>query len=100
MLAAEKACLCNKFDMVDQGEAHSVLGMLINRDRATKTLFISKPNYLENILKKFGMENCKPVSTPVEAGKKFHKIIKDEKSFSLQLYQQAIGNLCFYSHKA
>ena len=32
MLAAEKACLCNKFDMVDQGEAHSILGMLINRN--------------------------------------------------------------------
>ena len=45
--------------MVDQGEAHSILGKLINRDRATKTLFISQPNYLENILKKFGMENCK-----------------------------------------
>ena len=54
MPAAEKACLCNKFDMVDQGEAHSILGMLINRNRATKTLFISQPNYLENILKKFG----------------------------------------------
>ena len=52
MLAAEKTCLCNKFDMVDQGEAHSILGMSINRDRATKTLFISQPNYLENILKK------------------------------------------------
>ena len=41
MLAAEKACLCNKFDNVDQGEVNSILGMLINRDRATKTLFIS-----------------------------------------------------------
>ena len=30
MLATEKACLCNRSDIVDQGEAHSTLGMLIN----------------------------------------------------------------------
>ena len=97
MLAAEKACLCNKFDMVDQGEAHSILGMLINRDRATKTLFISQPNYLENILKKTGMENCKPVSTPTESGRKFHRITEDKESFSSQIYQQAIGCLTYAS---
>ena len=100
MLAAEKACLCNKFDMVDQAEAHSILGMLINRDRAAKTLFINQPNYLENILKRFGMENCKPVSTPTEAGKKFHKITADEESFSSQIYQQAIGCLTYASTAA
>ena len=97
MLAAENACLCDKSDMVDQGEAHSILGMLINRDRATKTLFISQPNNLENILKKFGMKNCKPLSTPTEAGKKFHKITQDEESFSSQIYQQAIGCLTYAS---
>ena len=43
------------------------------------------------------MENCKPVSTPVEAGKKFHKITEDEESFSLQIYQQAIGCLTYAS---
>ena len=97
MLAAEKACLCNRFDMVDKGETHSILGMLINRDRATITLFISQPNYLDNILKKFGMENCKPVSTTSEAGKKFHKITEDEESFSSKICQQAIGCLTYAS---
>ena len=102
MLAAdhEKACLCKKFDMVDRGEAHSTLCMLIKikRDIATKTVFISQPNCSENILKRFSMENCNPVSTPLEVTKtKFHKISEDEESFNSQIYQQAIGCLTYVS---
>ena len=71
MLAAEKGCLCNRFDMVDKGETHSILGMLINRDRATITLFISQPNYLDNILKKFGMENANQCQLQLKQEKNF-----------------------------
>ena len=57
--------------MVDKGEAHHVLGMSIKRDRKAKTLFISQPKYVENVLQRFGMKDCKPVSTPMEPGKSF-----------------------------
>ena len=55
---------------------------------------ISQPTYLQNVLKKFKMENCNPVSTPVEAGKQFHKRL-DEACFDKQLYQQAVGSLIY-----
>ena len=64
MLNVEKASLCKKFDMIDQGEVHHILGMSIKRDRDTKTLYISQQSYLEKVLERFEMENCKPVSTP------------------------------------
>ena len=35
MLKEEKESLCKKFEMVDLGEIHFVLGMSIKRDRAT-----------------------------------------------------------------
>ena len=52
--------------MVDQGEIHFVLGMSIKRDRATKVLFINQEKYLEGVLNRFGMQDCKSVSTPLE----------------------------------
>ena len=64
MLNAEKAALCNRFEMVDNGEAHYTLGILIKRNRKDKVLSISQQCYLQNVLIRFRMEDCKPVSTP------------------------------------
>ena len=97
MLRKEKEDLHKKFKMVNQGEAHSILWMLIKRDRAAKTLFICQPRYLQNTLKRFGMENCTPVATLLEAGKKFQKITENDESFDPQIYQQAIGCLTYVS---
>ena len=64
MLNKEKAAFCERFDMEDKGEIHDVLGLLITRDREKRQLTISQGDYVENILIRFGMERCKPVSTP------------------------------------
>ena len=71
MLKAEKESLCKEFEMVDLGEIHFILGMSIKRDRATRTLTISQGQCLKDLLKQFGMEECKPMSTPLESRKKF-----------------------------
>ena len=97
MLNAEKESLCRRFEMVDKGETHHVLGMSIERDRKAKTLFTSQPKYFENLLQRFGMEDCKPVSTTMEPGKKFQKLLDDEESFDTQTYQQAMGCLTYAS---
>ena len=91
LLKAEKAALCERFEMIDQGKIHYLLGMSTKRDRESKTLMISQPNYVEKVLKKFGMENCKPVSTPLEPGSKFQKLSPSDEPFDVQTYQQAIG---------
>ena len=95
MLNAEKAALCERFDMVDNGEVHYILGMLIKRNRKDKVLSISQPSYLNNMLVRFRMEDCKPVSTPLEPGKHFHKFLDGDKPFDTQIYQQAIGCLTY-----
>ena len=95
LLKAEKAALCERFEMIDQGEIHYLLGMSIKRDRESRTLMISEPNYVEKILSKFGMENCKPVSTPLEPGRKFQKLSPSDEPFDVQTYQQAIGCLTY-----
>lgn len=97
MLRLEKQLLSNEFQMVDQGELQFILGMSIKRDREKKTLFISQEKYLESILNRFNMQDSKPVSTPLETGKSFHKRSDDEKSFDKETYQQAIGCLTYVS---
>ena len=97
MLKAEKAALCERFEMIDQGEIHYLLGLSIKRDRESRTLTISQLNYTEKVLRKFGMENCKPVSTPLEPGRKFQQLSSSEEPFDIPTYQQAIGCLtCMY----
>ena len=87
--------LCSEFEMVDLGEIHFILGMTIKRDRATKTLTISQGQYLKDLLKRFGMEECKPISTPLESGKKFHKQTDEEERCDKSIYEQAIGCLTY-----
>ena len=93
VLKAEKAALCERFEMIDQGEIHYLLGMYIKRDSESRTLMTSQPNYVEKVLRKFGMENCKPVSTPLETGRKFQKLSPSYEPFDVQTYQQEIGCL-------
>ena len=97
MLKAEKESLCREFEMVDLGEILFILGMSIKRDRATRSLTISQGQYLRDLLKRCGMEECKPMSTPLESGKKFHKRTDEEERCDKSIYQQAIGCLTYVS---
>ena len=93
LLKAEKAALCERFEMIDQGEIQYLLGMSIKRDKESRTVMISQPNYAGKVLRKLGMENCKPVSTPLKPGRKFQKLSPSDEPFDVQTYQQAIGCL-------
>ena len=82
--------------MVDNGNIHYILGMPITRDPPNRVLTISHPNYLLSILKRFKMERCKPVATPLEVGKKLQKTTDEDQIFhDTSLYQQAIGCLTY-----
>ena len=95
MLSAEKAVMCKQFKMVDNGYIGYFLGMFIKRDRKNRNLSISQPKYIEAVLEKFGMSDCKPVATPIEPGVKYDKICDDEKGFDVRTYQKAIGCLTY-----
>ena len=94
MLEKEKSLMKERFEMEDRGEIHYCLGMSITRDRASRILTINQRAYLENILKRYQMFECKPVSTPMEIGKRFEKL-KDGENTSQKEYQAAIGSLTY-----
>lgn len=54
------------FDMEDFGQCEHFLGLNFKRDLNRKTISINQTTYLNSVLQRFGMENCKPSKTPME----------------------------------
>ena len=71
--------------------------MSIKRNKENRTLTITQRNNVEKVLKKFGMENWRPLCTPLEPGRKFQQLSPDDEPFNVQSYQQAIGCLTYVS---
>jgi transposase InsO family protein len=95
-----KTDLAERFEMKDLGEAQFCLGIQIVRDRARKTISINQSVYIEGILKKFGMAECKPIGTPLDANTKITSSMSPESDQELEKmkgtpYQQAIGSLMY-----
>ena len=92
--------LSQKFEMTDLGEAHYCLGIQIIRDRQKGIIEINQAKYIEDVLKRFGMENSKPVATPMQTGTKLSKsmspVTKEEIDEMENVpYQSAIGSLMY-----
>ncbi|XP_031258739.1 uncharacterized protein LOC116116829 [Pistacia vera] len=58
----------SEFEMTDLGEMTYFLGMEINQ--SADGIFVCQRKYANEILKKFNMENCNPVSTPLVQNQK------------------------------
>ena len=61
---ALKAALKAEYKVSDLGEIKHCLGWEIQRDRSKRILTINQRQYIKDILKQHGMENCNVVSTP------------------------------------
>ncbi len=67
-----KRFLSKNFEMKDLGDASFVLGIRIYRDRGRGILGLSQKSYIDKVLERFGMQNCKPGDTPVAKGEIFN----------------------------
>ena len=55
-----------KFEMKDMGETHYALGIKISRDRKKKKkMSLSQKSYLKIFLKKYKIDSCKPIESPI-----------------------------------
>ena len=66
VIADFKEELGRHVEVTDLGELHWLLGMEIKRDRDTHTLGISQKAYIDAILQRFGFDELKPLSTPMD----------------------------------
>ena len=72
ILYQTKKFLSKNFEIKDLGEASFVLGIQIHRDRSRGILGLSQRNYIDTLLKRFGMLDNKPGDTSVAKGDKFN----------------------------
>lgn len=62
--------LMGNFKMKDLGPVSSVLGVRITRDEKKNSITIDQEGYILKILQKFGMSDCHPASSPLDANQK------------------------------
>lgn len=87
---AIRKSLLQEFETKDLGTASYCLGIEITRSEGRIT--ISQSGYIRELLSRFRMEDCNPISTPVESSLKLEKNT-DEESQEARPYQELIGAL-------
>jgi hypothetical protein len=84
--------MIQKFEMSMMGELKYFLGFQIKQ--LQKGTFISQTKYIQDILKKFGMKNGKPIKTPM--GTNGHLDLDTAgKSVDQKVYRSMIGSLLY-----
>jgi len=90
LLKRFKASMENEFAMTDLGQMKYFLGVEVIQD--DHGIFISQKKYAEDILKKFGMEECNAVRNPMVPGNKLTKD-GDRTSIDPTSFKQLVGSL-------
>ncbi|KAH9079752.1 hypothetical protein Ae201684P_017098 [Aphanomyces euteiches] len=72
MMQTTKIALSKRFKMTDLGPLSYCLGIEIVRS-PSGSVFIHQSKFLKSVLTKFYMQDCKPVKSPQESGKKLRK---------------------------
>jgi ribosomal protein L19 len=82
----------NKFEISLLGELSFFMGLKIRQ--RNQGIFISQTKYIREMLKKFGMEDCKPIITPMQTSCKLSKD-DDSNSIDQRQYMSMIGSLLY-----
>jgi len=65
--------LGKQFDLRNLGPTTYLLGIEIKRDRANYTISLSQKQYILDVLERYKMSDCHPVSTPIDPGLRLEK---------------------------
>jgi len=95
-----KEQLGSAFEMKDLGAAKRILGMEISRDRPNRKLFLSQKEFAGKVIRRFGMEKAKIVSTPLATHFKLSAAMspksEHEKKYMENVpYSSAVGSLMY-----
>ena len=92
-LQLEKKRLGERFEMEVEGKVHYILGMSVMRSRKERLLTIDQYVFLSSVLKRFVMEDCKPVAAALEPVAKFEKLDDNEVVVKLKEFKSVIQSL-------
>ena len=89
--------LAKQFKMVDMGNTHWILGMELKNNVDCGVVSINQTQYVSKVLARYGMSDCKPVSTPLPENLHLELATDDDdvKQASSFPYLEAIGSLMY-----
>jgi hypothetical protein len=87
-----KSTMKKEFEMTDLGLMNYFLGIEVTQN--DKGIFICQSKYAKDVLKRFRMINCNPVSTPVEVGTKLSRE-QNEMDFDSTIFRKLVGSLMY-----
>ncbi|KAM2778784.1 hypothetical protein COP1_014123 [Malus domestica] len=90
-----KRVMTKEFEMTTIGLMAYYLGIEVKQNE--EGIFISQESYTKEILKKFKMDDCKPISTPVECGVKLTKHDKEER-VDPTFFKSLVGSLRYLTY--
>jgi hypothetical protein len=95
-----KTQLSSKFDMKDLGASNFILGMENKREQKKRKLWLNQRKYVETILHRFNVKECKSVKVPILVGVKLSadqcpKRQEEEEDMSRVPYVSAVGSLMY-----
>ena len=95
LIVDTKRKLVTEFEMKDLGMMHYFLGMEVWQ--SADGISLGQGKYVVEILKRFGMMNCKAMTTPMELNL---NLLSDASSESVDatMYRQMIGSLMYLTN--
>lgn len=90
-LVKTKEILMRKFQMRDVGDLSYFLGISITRTDGN--LYLDQSAYIDRVLKKFNMEKCKPVNTPIEISPSEN--LESQSIIGVKPYRELLGSLLY-----
>ena len=100
---ALKTLLKSRFDVTDLGELEFFLGIRVHRDRVKRLVFLDQSTYIQDMLQRYGLQDCNSCVTPVEKGLYLPKastipIDPEEEERLVRIpYREAVGSLLYCS---
>lgn len=90
--------LKERFDIRDLGTPTSFLGFQLQWNETDNSLFLSQCKYIQDMQTSFGVNDCKPVSTPMIPISSHKSLVTKNFNHKIYSYKQAIGALLFLSN--
>lgn len=88
--------------MKDSGKVKDILGIHIDRRGDIGEMKLSQQSYIENLLKGFNIENCKPLGTPLETNEKFINLNERQSNEEIEMqdkpYRVLVGSLIYLAN--
>jgi transposase InsO family protein len=93
-----KAKLESRFTMTDLGSVQWLLGIEIQREG--NRFLLSQKKYIASMLERFGMQDCKPLRTPLDAGERLTTDMSPSTADDMEHmrripYRSAVGSLMY-----